>query len=203
MFLSLFQTASGSWHIQSILIASGWFLTGILLFVQLAANRAERLESFEKEQKHLTKIADLENKTKPIAILNEQVNTITQKTKQVEKQLAWRTLGPASERKLLDALLARHISVSVAWTGNDPEQVAYAKQFITAFEKVGLLAGTVGGGIINPAPPPGLSVSSHDPANGVALISALRACGLNPKNIGSSIFGGTVLWIGPKPRPEQ
>lgn len=71
MFASLFQTASGSWHIQSILIASGWLITGILLLIQLSANRTERLRSFEKEQQNLSelkdaraKIATLEEKTK-------------------------------------------------------------------------------------------------------------------------------------------
>ena len=56
MVVSLFQTASGSWHIQSILIAIGWLVTGVLLFIQLSANRNERLKSFEKEQQYLIKI---------------------------------------------------------------------------------------------------------------------------------------------------
>lgn len=97
MFLSLFQTASGSWHVQSILIASGWLVTGVLLIVQLAANRTERIKSFEKEQQHLIKITELENKTKPIPLLqstmNEQVKKIAEKSKQVE----------AYQQKLTDA----------------------------------------------------------------------------------------------------
>jgi len=56
MVVSLFQTASGSWHIQSILIAIWWLVTGVLLFIQLSANRNERLKSFEKEQQYLIKI---------------------------------------------------------------------------------------------------------------------------------------------------
>jgi hypothetical protein len=58
MFLSLFQTASGSWHVQSILIALGWLITGGLLLIQLAANRDERMKSFEKEQLYQEELKD-------------------------------------------------------------------------------------------------------------------------------------------------
>lgn len=62
MFLSLFQTASGSLHYPSILTAASWFfgsiLSGIFIFSLLIANRTERLKSFEKEQLYQAELKD-------------------------------------------------------------------------------------------------------------------------------------------------
>lgn len=85
MLLSLFQTASGSWHIPSILTAIGWLLgsvvSGIIIITQLAAQRAERTKTFAQEQQRLeelkdarAKINDLEKKTKLIP-LNKRIIT--------------------------------------------------------------------------------------------------------------------------------
>lgn len=137
------------------------------------------------------------------AILEKETKQARLETERLKKQFAWRTLGLDEERNFLTALQDKRIFVSIVWAGDDPERIEYARQFADALKKIGLFRGYFSGGIINPAPPPGLSVSSQNPAEGAALIAALRAGGLNPKNIGASIFGGTVLWIGPKPRPEQ
>ena len=85
MFLSLFQTASGAWHLPSILFASSWFLgfmvTGFFLFFQLAAHRNERMESFKKERSQIAELAsakakinELEDKIKPKPIKERIIN---------------------------------------------------------------------------------------------------------------------------------
>jgi len=85
MFLSLFQTASGSWHTPSILTAVGWLLgsvvSGIIIITQLAAQRAERTKTFAQEQQRLeelkdarAKINELEKKTK-LTPLNKRIIT--------------------------------------------------------------------------------------------------------------------------------
>ena len=62
MFLSLFQTASGSLHYPSILTAASWFfgsiVSGIFIFSLLIANRAERLKSFAKEEQYRAELKD-------------------------------------------------------------------------------------------------------------------------------------------------
>lgn len=85
MLLSLFQTASGSWHIPSILTAIGWLLgsvvSGIIIITQLAAQKAERTKTFTQEQERIeelkdarAKIIELEHKTKIIP-LNKRIIT--------------------------------------------------------------------------------------------------------------------------------
>jgi hypothetical protein len=77
--ISLFQTATGSWHLPSILMASSWVLgtalTGFFMFANLRVNRNDRISAFEKEQKSIAaagearaKIAELEEKTKPVPL---------------------------------------------------------------------------------------------------------------------------------------
>jgi uncharacterized coiled-coil protein SlyX len=152
MFLSLFQTASGSWHIQSILIASGWFITGILLFIQLSANRTERINSFEKEKESQAKIIELESKTKPITFLQstieEQVKKITEKSKQVESyqqklsEVEEKTkprVIPADKLTLIKDELSKHRGDSIVITClmNDHEAFSFATQLKKLFESAG------------------------------------------------------------------
>lgn len=75
MIVSLFQTASGEWHLPSILTTSSWLLgsllTGFFIFSQLAANRDERVKTYEMEQQKTSEINNLKKelddvKTGPI-----------------------------------------------------------------------------------------------------------------------------------------
>jgi hypothetical protein len=86
MFLSLFQTASGSLHYPSILTAASWFfgstLSGIFIFSLLIANRTERIKSFEKEQLYQAELKDAREQIAGFEIrplyyrLNELLNEI-------------------------------------------------------------------------------------------------------------------------------
>lgn len=81
MFVSLFQTASGSWHLSSIFMASGWLLssiiTGFFIFANLKINRDERIKAYQKEQQNIidlkdanTKLLNLEQKMKQKPIVD-------------------------------------------------------------------------------------------------------------------------------------
>jgi predicted RNase H-like nuclease (RuvC/YqgF family) len=145
MIASLFQTASGSWHIPSILIASGWVVTGVFLFFQLAANRAERIKSHEI-------ISELENKTKPITFLqstiNEQVNKIEEQSKQVESykhkleeidaKSKPRTILPNKMNILITELSKhRNESININCVLGDLEANLFASQLKYIFESSG------------------------------------------------------------------
>jgi hypothetical protein len=69
--ISLFQTASGSWHLPSILTVAAWLASGIFIFLNLYANCNDRVRSYEKEKQSVQdavaareKIAKLEEKTR-------------------------------------------------------------------------------------------------------------------------------------------
>ncbi len=70
--VSIFQTASGSWHVLSILQAASWLIgaivTGGFMFANLRVNRDDRIKAFEKDQQSQIKIAQLEEvtRTKPL-----------------------------------------------------------------------------------------------------------------------------------------
>ena len=92
-FVSLFQTASGAWHILSILKVSSWLLgflvTGIFLFANLKVNRDDRLEAYQKEQQRnveateaRAKIEELEEKQRPRTISAEQKKVFMETTKE-------------------------------------------------------------------------------------------------------------------------
>jgi len=63
--LSLFQTAQGSWHIPSILMASSWLIgslvTGFFIVANLRVNRNDRLKAHRKESAATAKAAALES----------------------------------------------------------------------------------------------------------------------------------------------
>ena len=67
--ISLFQTASGTWHIPSILMVASWLagslVTGGFIFANLRVNRDDRIRAFQKEQQSSVKIAELELATRP------------------------------------------------------------------------------------------------------------------------------------------
>ena len=67
--ISLFQTASGAWHIPSILMASSWLLgtivTAAFMLANLRVNRDDRLKAFSKERDAASKILELEAMARP------------------------------------------------------------------------------------------------------------------------------------------
>lgn len=67
--ISLFQTAAGSWHIPSILMATSWLIgtlvAGGFIVANLRVNRDDRIKAFQKEQQASVKIAELEAVARP------------------------------------------------------------------------------------------------------------------------------------------
>ena len=63
--LSLFQTAQGSWHVPSILMASSWMIgslvTGFFMVANLRVNRDDRIKSHRKESAANSKAIALES----------------------------------------------------------------------------------------------------------------------------------------------
>ena len=156
MFVSLFQTASGSWHLPSILMASsfliGSIVTGAFIFSQLVANRTERLKSFEKEKESQAKIIELENKTKPIPFLqstiDEQVKKIEEKSKQVESyqqklsEVEAKTTPRVIASDKIPAIQSelskyRGNSIEIACLMGDQEALSFASQLQRIFASSG------------------------------------------------------------------
>lgn len=80
---SLFQTATGAWHLPSILMVLSWLLgsalTGAFIFANLKVNRDERIDAFDKDQQSIikaqeaqSKIAELEGQLEPRTITEDQ-----------------------------------------------------------------------------------------------------------------------------------
>lgn len=67
--ISLFQTATGSWHIPSILMAASWLIgtlvAGGFMLANLRVNRDDRIMAFHAQQQAAAKISQLEEITKP------------------------------------------------------------------------------------------------------------------------------------------
>jgi hypothetical protein len=135
------------------------------------------------------------------AELEKEAAEARAETERLKGQFAWRELTPDQAKKFTDAL--NPLKISVLWFGSDPEQIEYARMFSDALESAHLLAGSGGGGIINPLPPPGLSVAARNPADGSKILSALSAAGLTAgRQTPLPIGGDASLLIGPKIRPK-
>lgn len=68
-FISLFQTASGSWHWPSVLTTAGWLVgfvvTGFFLFAGLYVNRFERVKSAAEMEKSKGALEQLQEAQQP------------------------------------------------------------------------------------------------------------------------------------------
>lgn len=91
-FVSLFQAASGAWHLPSILAVAGWLVgsavTGVFLFANLRVNRDDRIRAFHKEQQSIgeatqarARIEELERQQHPRSITLEQTAIFIDATK--------------------------------------------------------------------------------------------------------------------------
>jgi hypothetical protein len=61
--MSLFLTATGEWHVSSILAFASWFVgvcvTGGFMFATLKVNRDDRVREFQKVQQSLAQGGDI------------------------------------------------------------------------------------------------------------------------------------------------
>jgi hypothetical protein len=73
--ISLFQTASGSWHWPSILMAIGWLVTGLLMFATLYANRNDRVKSAHQVDEITTQLTATQEKLAPWKLSDVQEET--------------------------------------------------------------------------------------------------------------------------------
>jgi hypothetical protein len=90
--MSLFQTATGTWHLPSILLVGSWMaatlVTGGFMFANLKVNRDDRIRAFEREQQSVVeakaaqgRIAELEEKQRPRTISADQRRIFIEATK--------------------------------------------------------------------------------------------------------------------------
>lgn len=81
--ISLFQTATGAWHLPSIFVVASWALgslvTGVFIFANLKVSRDERINAFEREQESIeaaeqaqSRIKELEAQQAPRRITETQ-----------------------------------------------------------------------------------------------------------------------------------
>ena len=145
---SLFQTATGSWHIPSILMAASWLIgtlvAGGFMLANLRVNRDDRLAAFQAQQQATIKITQLEKVTKPRRLTSEQKETIVGRLKDVQQKQ--RVFIAAS---VLDA-------EAIAF-GEDIESVLIAAGFEVRFPK-GMQADSMFA-----VGPPGLHIVVKDP----------------------------------------
>ena len=112
-FITLFQTAAGTWHVPSLLTIAGWLVgsavTGAFIFANLKVNRDERIRAHQKEQQSISegdqarsRIEELEQKQRPRTISHEQRSVFVEETKAGPfgpVVLATRTALPSREQE--------------------------------------------------------------------------------------------------------
>ncbi len=183
MIASLFQTASGSWHLPSILMASsfliGSIITGAFIFSQLVANRSERMKAFDKEQIQLqelkdarAKITNLENKTTPLQ----------QKLKEVEEKAKPRVI-PTAKLSAIQTELSKHRGDSIVITClmNDHEAFSFASQLKKVFESSGWSVNGVNQAVFS-APIKGIIITMKDKTlepKATFIFQLLQSAGFN------------------------
>jgi hypothetical protein len=133
--ISLFQTASGSWHIPSILMAASWLIgtlvAGGFMLANLRVNRDDRMTAFHAQEQAAIKIAKLEERQTP------------------------RTISESQRTRFIEALKAAPKGKVSVWSfmNADPGTIQYANQVrdmvVAAGFDSGIMVGmSMGGGPI-------------------------------------------------------
>lgn len=211
MVIALFQTASGSWHIQSILIVVGWLVTGALLFVQLSANRIERLNSFKKEKQYIneleksgSKIIDLESQTKEIPILQGRISEQVKKINEVYLKNKSRSISDEQVNRIISKL--KNVSkphVELIYSSSDQEAKSYGDQIHKLLTSAGYTTNLIRAfTVIGSQPGVTLSIKDRNnpPPGSNELLSVFNEFGILCIGLdGSENNGEIVISVGAKP----
>jgi hypothetical protein len=138
--ISLFQTAQGSWHIPSILMASSWvigtLLTGIFMYANLSVNRNDRLRAFDKERQSAVSSAEL---AKRVADADKEAAAARELAEKLRIAHAPRRLSEAniSAIKSVMQIYAKRPKIAIWFRGDDAEAFDFAMQFNELFHSLG------------------------------------------------------------------
>lgn len=100
---SLFQTASGSWHWPSIILAISWLVTGVFMVANLVVNRRDRMIAFAKEQVNARVISDTKTELKDARQDALKARTVAE---ELEKQQAPRSITTDQQARFVQFLAA-------------------------------------------------------------------------------------------------
>ena len=183
--ITLFQTASGSWHIPSILMAASWIigtgLTGVFMFANLKVNRNDRIAAFNREKQNNKKIETLEQNQRPRSLTFEQRQGI----------LKVFAMFPPSP-------------ITVSFTTSDEEASSFGREIADLIKDSSNTLTLETPNISNGAPP-GLTFLVHDktaiPEFAPLLQATLKEVGLKVewKDWSKAAEGSLVIKVGPKP----
>lgn len=214
MFFPLFQTATGAWHIQSILVASSWLfssiVTGIFIFSQLAANRAERLSTFENEkikgielQDARSKIVELEGKAKEIPALQSTINEQIKKLNEVDNRNKARSISDDQRSKIIFNLKGAPKSpIQLLYSSSDPEINSFGEQIYKLLSLSGYSIKPIRAAVTGAAPGITLAVKdcNNPPQGAIELISALKEYGISCNGTdGHANINEILISVGAKP----
>jgi hypothetical protein len=133
--LTIFQTASGSWHWPSIIMATGWILTGLCLVATLRFNRSDRIAAYEKEK---SSAAELRSTQETLKDAQEKANAARALAEELKLKQGPRTISDEQRVALIAELKAAPkgpVIVQSDWT--DAEAKGYARQISSVLSDAG------------------------------------------------------------------
>ena len=133
--LSIFQTASGSWHWPSIIMATGWILTGLCMIATLRVNRSDRIAAYEKEK---SSAAELKSTQETLRDAQDKATAARALAEELKLKQGPRTISDAARAAIIAELISAPrgpVIVQADWT--DAEAKGYAKQISSVLYDAG------------------------------------------------------------------
>jgi hypothetical protein len=136
---SLFQTAAGTWHIPSVILAISWLVTGVLTAASLYVNRGERVRAQQKDEILAGEVREARQKS--AAAEKRAIDAEARQEREIERLKEY-TKRPFSEEEwnvFLDALKKNdgrpHIKFAVR--EGDPTSLDVLRELTRALDEAG------------------------------------------------------------------